>query len=156
GPRVQRRAGVGLELSATYRSGCEAEAPLHGVVVVQIDLEAVLRNVDLVVVGFADEGRRARNRREDAVVEGGRLAGRSLERLQVRLDRSADLERSAGSLDLECDRSPLDREDFADELREVRNRAAELSGPDVQQRLLLIVSCSVVEVNDDAPVSLEN
>src|SRR2546421_1419930 len=115
-------------------SGREAEAALHGVVVLQVDLEPVLGHADLVALRLADERRRARDRREDAVVKRGRLAGRALERLQLCVDRVADRECAPRALNAELDRCPLDREHLADELREVCDRAAQLAGPDVEER----------------------
>src|SRR5439155_17771032 len=55
--------------------GLEAEASLDRVVAVEVDLEAVLLQVDLVVVRLPDVRGRAWDRGEDRVVQRRRLAG---------------------------------------------------------------------------------
>src|SRR5438105_9853241 len=125
-------------LTCGHISGLEAEASLHGVVALEGELEAVLGSVDLVAVRLAHVRRRPGDRREDAVVQGSRLLRRALERLHLSCDRVADLQRPLHALDRERDRSTFHGDNLADELREIRDRAAELSRPDVEQRLLLL------------------
>ena len=86
----------------------------------------------------------------------GRLLRCALERLHLRSDRVPDLQRPLDTLDLERDRCLFHRDDLADELGQVSDRAAELPGPYIEQCLLLFVRRPVVDVDDDPPVSIED
>src|SRR3990172_8158661 len=136
-------------------SGREAEAALDGVVTREVDVEAELGDVRPVLRRLADVGGRARDVREDAIVQ-CRGARRSLQRLDLRLDTVSDLERPLALFDLEVDRHALHGDDLSDQLRQVRKRAAELAGEGVEKRLLLLRRSLVVHVDDGPPVALED
>src|SRR3990172_4182799 len=136
-------------------SGREAEAALDGVVTREADVEAELGNVGAVLRRLADIGGRARDVREDAIVQ-CRGARRSLQRLDLRLDTVSDLERPLALFDLEVDRHALHGDDLSDQLRQVRQRAAQLAGEGVEKRLLLLRRSLVVHVDDGPPVALEH
>jgi hypothetical protein len=89
-------------------------------------------------------------------VQRGRLARSPRERLELGLDRTPDREPTRRSLDLERHGLLLDRDDLADELCQVGHRAAQLARPHVEQRLLLLVGRAIVDVDDYAPVALED
>src|SRR3990172_9606197 len=136
-------------------SGREAEAALDGVVTREADVEAELGNVGAVLRRLADIGGRARDVREDAIVQ-RREARRALQRLDLRLDTVSDLERPLALFDLEVDRHALHGDDLSDQLRQVRQRPAQLAGEGVEKRLLLLRRSLVVHVDDGPPVALED
>src|SRR3972149_6744547 len=136
-------------------SAHEAEAALDGGVTRKADVEAELGNVRPVLRRLADVGGRAREVREDAIVQ-RREARRALQRLDLRLDTVSDLERPLALFDLEVDRHALHGDDLSDQLRQVRQRAAQLAGEGVEKRLLLLRRSLVVHVDDGPPVALED
>src|SRR5207244_13322789 len=130
-PSAETKSLASSTLDHSASSRCESDASLNGVVALQSDFEAVLLCVDPVAVGLANERRRAWDRRKDAVMERRRLARCSLERLQPRLDCSADLEGSLRAFDVEGDRHLLDSQALLHELRDVRDAPADPRGPRV-------------------------
>src|SRR6266496_2773625 len=105
-------------------SAREAERALDGVMADEIDVDADLRRVRLVLRRLADVRRRARNRAEDAVGERRRLAVRSAERLELGLDRVAEANVALALVHLEDHLHALDRGDFPDELCEIGDRTS--------------------------------
>src|SRR5271165_1728190 len=68
----------------------------------------------------------------------------------------ADGQRAAAALHIEPDRHALYPDHFADQLRQLGDRSAELAGIDVQQRVLLYVRGALVEVEGDPEIAAEN
>src|SRR3970040_3119043 len=97
-------------------SGREAEAAVDGVVTREVDVEAELGDVRPVLRRLADVGGRARNVREDAIVQ-RREARRALQRLQFRLNAIPDLQRPLALFHPEVDWGPLHGDDLSDQLR---------------------------------------
>src|SRR6185436_3490968 len=136
----------------TSNSGREAEVALEGVVPLEVDARDPVRAAVLgerARLGGVD--RRARDRAEDRLGERRRVAGRAHERRHLGLDELPDRELALAALDAERDRRALDGDHFADQARQVCDRAAELPGEQAEQGPLLLVRCLVVDEDDSLP-----
>src|SRR5688500_6142683 len=89
-------------------------------------------------------------------MERRRLTGSSCERPHFSLDSLAKLQRAFTALDRDTHRHTLYRDYLAYELSKVGNRPSELAGPHVQECLLLLGSCLVINVNHHPPVALQD
>src|SRR5262249_5181948 len=81
---------------------------------------------------------------------------RVLVRLELSVTSAAHLERSLAALYVELNGHLLDRHHFADQLGQLGNRSAQLTGVDAENRFFLLRRNLVVEIDRGPPVSLQD
>src|SRR6478609_565408 len=131
---------------ASRRSGGELEVALERVVTLQVHArDAVAAAVPPVPARLGGVHGGPRDRAEDRLREGRRLAGRADVRGHVRLDDRAERQLTLAVVDAERDRDALDGDDLADQAGQVGDGAAQLSGEQLEQGALLLVGRAVVD-----------
>ncbi|KOS98691.1 hypothetical protein DM47_2749 [Burkholderia mallei] len=142
--------------SRRYASRTEREETLDRVLPAQVELDAELAFPHAERAGLADVRGRAGNRRENALDELRRLAGRPEVRLELGVSGIAHLQRAPAVAHVEIDRRALDRDDVAEELREIGERAAAFAAIDAGERVELRVGRALVDEDDHPPVALQD
>jgi hypothetical protein len=133
-------------------AGREAEVALQGVVALEIDArDAVPAAVALVGAGLGRVHGRARDRAEHGLGQRRRVARRPDERGHLGLDEGADAQVALAAIHRERDRRALDRDDLADEPGQVRHRAAQLAGEQLEQDPFLLGRGPLVDEHDRCP-----
>src|SRR3990172_11107250 len=126
----------------------EPEAALHGVMVLEIDVEPVLWKLRLVLRRLADVGGRAGDVGEHGIVK-RRLPCRSLDRRQLRLDHRADLQAASAFLYGEGDGGSLHCQHLSDELSLIGQGATQFPCKGVHESFLLLRGGLVVHVHHE-------
>src|SRR4029078_13200854 len=78
------------------------------------------------------------------------------ERFHLAISDGADAQVSFSLVNLERDGGTLDRNDFADELDEIRNGSSLFARVNTEQRLFLLLCRSFIHMNYDAPIPFED
>src|SRR5215472_521986 len=155
-------ASAPISVSRTRRrsrsapSSVEDKRALERVVATHVEVDAELVVLGAVARALAHEHRRARHRREYGLRQGRRGSAGALVGFELGVARVADLEGSLAPLHVERDGHLLDGNDFADQLYQLGDRAAQLPGVDAQDGFLLLWGDLVVEIDRGPPVTLEN
>jgi len=122
----------------------------------QAEVDAELVDLGRIPRALSDEHRRPGNGRKHGVGQRRRRTARALVRLELGIPCVADLDHALAALDIPLDRHFFDRDHFADQLGEVRDRSAQLAGVNAEDRFLLLRRDLVVEVDGGAPVARQD
>src|SRR5262249_14381491 len=134
----------------------EPETSLNGIVSAEVDCETMLRDIDFVLRSLADESRRTRYRREDAIVQRRWLSRCAHEWLKVRLNRLANSEGALDTFHVKLDGGTFHCQDLAYQFGHVCNGTSGFSAPDFQHGILLLLVGSIVDIQNGFPVSLQD
>src|SRR5262249_46844018 len=130
--RVAGHAPGGALPPRARGSAVEDERALQSVVAAEVEVDAELVDLRAVPRALAHDTRRAGHGGEPRVGEGGRVARRALVGLELGIAGAAYLQRPLPAVHVELDRDLLHRDDFADQLGQVGDRAAQLAGVHAQ------------------------
>src|SRR2546422_2477277 len=134
----------------------EDERALQRVVAFDVEVDTELFVLRAVTWRLANEYRRAGDGREYGIGQcRGRAAG-ALVRFELGVTGLAELDRPLSTLDVERDGHVLDGHNLGDELHQLADRPAQLTGVDVEDRLFLLRRYLLVEIHGGAPVAFEN
>src|SRR5262249_12747835 len=141
----------------TYsRLRLEVEGALYGVAPRELPDHPVLGDVHLVDRGLGHIGWRAGNRAEDRVVQRRGPPLRIGVGGHLRVEHLSNTDRPLAPLDAVFDWHALYCDRLPHQLGQIRWGAAQLAGEDLQERLLLLGSGCVIEVEHDAPVARQD
>src|ERR1700744_1758232 len=120
----------------------------------QGEIETELVVLQAKAVRFANECGRPRYRRKDTFDQFGRLTGRAAIGLQICLDGRTDFHSALAVDHRVFDWSTFDGHDLADQLHEIRERAAVLATVHAHQRIELRIGGALVDEYRNAPAAL--